>query len=75
VLKNVDGSLRNLDYCDESGSWEISGIPAGKYELLLDAEDDFPTDDFEVLEGSKALTVELENDQTLEVNLKLQKII
>ncbi len=75
VLKNIDGSLRNLDYCDESGSWEISGIPAGKYELLLDAEDDFPTDDFEVLEGSKALTVELENDQTLEVNLKLQKII
>lgn len=75
VLKNVDGSLRNLDYCDESGSWEISGIPAGKYELLLDAEDDFPSDDFDVLEGSKALTVELENDQTLEVNLKLQKII
>lgn len=74
VLKNTDGTLRNLDYCDEDGSWEISGIPVGKYELLLDAEDDFPSADFEVLEGSKALTVELENDQTLEVNLKLRRI-
>lgn len=74
VLKNLDGSLRNLDYCDEQGSWEISGIPSGKYELLLDAENDFPDTEFEVTEGSKALTVELENDQTLEVNLKLQRL-
>lgn len=74
VLKNLDGTVRDLTYCDSNGNWELNTIPAGKYELLLDANNDFPIESFKVTEGSKEQTVELSADQTLEINMTLKKL-
>lgn len=74
VLKNVDATTRDLAYCDADGNWELNDIPAAKYQLLLDANNDFPATEFEVTQGSKELTVELSADQTLEINLELKKL-
>ncbi len=74
VLKNLDGTIRDLTYCDSNGNWELNDIPVGKYQLLLDANNDFPVAEFEVTEGSKEQTVELSADQTLEINMTLKKL-
>jgi hypothetical protein len=42
--------------------------------LVLDANNDFPTTDYEVTEGSKEVTVELAADQTAEINLTVQPL-
>jgi len=74
VLKNLDATTRDLTYCDTDGNWELNDIPVAKYQLLLDANNDFPSNEFEVAQGSKELTVELSADQTLEINLELKKL-
>ncbi|WP_146193388.1 hypothetical protein [Flavobacterium sediminis] len=72
LLKNIDGSIQDLTYCDANGSWELNHLPAGRYELLLDAENDFPTDTYQVTEGSKEQVVELQDDQTVEINITVE---
>ncbi|MGV7106002.1 hypothetical protein [Flavobacterium sp. U410] len=72
LLKNIDGSIQDLTYCDANGSWELNHLPAGRYELLLDAENDFPTDTYQVTEGSKEQVVELQDDQTVEINIVVE---
>ncbi|MCO6174713.1 hypothetical protein NHF50_06610 [Flavobacterium sp. NRK F10] len=72
LLKNIDGSIQDLTYCDANGSWELNHLPAGRYELLLDAENDFPTDTYQVTEGSKEQVVELQDDQTVEINIMVE---
>lgn len=74
VLKNLDGTTRDLTYCDANGNWELNSVPVEKYELVLDANNDFPTTDYEVTEGSKEVTVELAADQTVEINLTIQPL-
>lgn len=75
VLKNyLDDTLRDLTYCDANGNWELNSVPVGKYKLVLDANNDFPTTDYEVTEGSKEVTVELAADQTAEINLTIQPL-
>lgn len=69
MLKRVDGFIQDITYCDANGNWELNNLPAGRYELLLDAENDFPADTYQVTEGSKELMVELQDDQTVEINL------
>ena len=69
MLKRVDGFIQDITYCDTAGNWELNNLPAGRYELLLDAENDFPADTYQVIEGSKELMVELQDDQTVEINL------
>lgn len=69
MLKRIDGSVQNITYCDANGNWELNNLPAGRYELLLDAENDFPADTYQVTKGSKELMVELQDDQTVEINL------
>lgn len=75
ILKNLDGSIRDLTYCDLNGNWELNNIPVAKYQLLLDANNDFPSTEFQVSEGSKEQTVQLSADQILEINLSLQLIV
>lgn len=72
LLKNIDGSIQDLTYCDTNGNWELNHLPAGRYELLLDAENDFPTDTYQVTEGSKEQVVELQDDQTVEINIVVE---
>jgi hypothetical protein len=74
TLKNTDGTLRDLTYCDTNGDWELTTVPTGKYELLLDTNNDFNDTLFEVLEGNKEQVIKLTPDQTLEVNLKVHKL-
>lgn len=74
MLKRVDGFIQDLTYCDTNGTWELNNLPAGRYELLLDADNDFPSDQFAVMEGSKEQVVELEDGQTIEINLELKKL-
>ncbi len=69
MLKRVDGFIQDITYCDAAGNWELNNLPAGRYELLLDVENDFPADTYQVIEGSKELMVELQDDQTVEINL------
>ncbi|ESU28718.1 hypothetical protein FLJC2902T_13090 [Flavobacterium limnosediminis JC2902] len=75
LLKHIDGSIKDLTYCESlDGTWELNNIPAGKYELLLDADNDFPNSEFTIMEGQKDQVVELEDDQTIEVLLEVKKI-
>ncbi|HEX8574880.1 MAG TPA: hypothetical protein VF677_01160 [Flavobacterium sp.] len=74
VLKNLDGTIRDLTYCDANGNWELNDIPVAKYQLLLDANNDFPAAQFEVIEGSKEQTIEFSGNQTLEINLTLRPV-
>lgn len=74
VLKRVDGIIQDLTYCDTSGTWELNNLPAGRYELLLDADDDFPSNQFVVMEGSKEQVVELEDGQSIEINLEVKRL-
>ncbi|HEU4495926.1 MAG TPA: hypothetical protein VFR70_02630, partial [Flavobacterium sp.] len=74
MLKNLDGTTHDLTYCDARGNWELNDIPAAKYQLLLDADNDFPAPQFQVIQGSKEHMIELSGGQTLEVNLTLNSI-
>ncbi len=67
VLKRIDGAIQDLTYTDTSGYWELNNLPAGRFELLLDADGDFET--YQVTAGSKEQVVELDDDQILEVDL------
>ncbi|HEX9981605.1 MAG TPA: carboxypeptidase-like regulatory domain-containing protein [Flavobacterium sp.] len=68
-LKNLDGSIRDLAYTGDAGEWELTAIPAGRYELLLDATNQLPDTEFMVVEGSKSLAVTLEDGQAMEIDL------
>lgn len=74
LLKKIDGSIQDMTYCDVNGKWELKNLPTGKFELLLDAQNDFPETEYIVMEGSKELMVVLEINTAKEVNLKVKKI-
>lgn len=74
LLKKIDGSIQDMTYCDVNGKWELKNLPAGKFELLLDAQNDFPETEYIVMEGSKEQMVVLEINTAKEVNLKVKKI-
>ncbi|WP_417558509.1 carboxypeptidase-like regulatory domain-containing protein [Mesoflavibacter zeaxanthinifaciens] len=74
VLKRIDGSIQDLTYTDTNGQWELNNLPAGRFELLLDADNDFPSDTYQVSSGSKEQVVELADDQTVQVDLTIDII-
>jgi hypothetical protein len=74
VLKRIEGGIEDLTYSDEHGKWELNHLPSGRYELLIDTENDFPTETFFVAEGSKEQVVELANDQTVEIHLVIKRV-
>ena len=74
LLRRVDGFIQDMSYSDGEGTWKINDIPEGRYELLLDADDDFPANQFAVISGFKQQMVELENGQLREVNLELKRL-
>lgn len=75
VLKTIDGATQNLTYTNaESGTWELDAIPAGRYELLLDADNDFPDEQYQVIQGQKDQVVELQDGQGVEVNLEVKRL-
>ena len=74
VLKKIDGATQDITYCNTNGTWELNNIPAGRYELFLDANNDFPSDAFEVTTGSKQQVVELADDQVIEIDLTVAPV-
>ncbi|MFV0572184.1 MAG: carboxypeptidase-like regulatory domain-containing protein [Xanthomarina gelatinilytica] len=74
VLKRIDGSIQDLTYTDTNGQWELNNLPTGRFELLLDADNDFPSDTYQVSSGSKEQVVELADDQTVQVDLTIDII-
>lgn len=74
LLKRIDGFIQDMTYCDIDGKWELNNLSIGKYELLLDANDDFSSDSYQITEGSKEQVVELQNDQATEINITLELI-
>jgi hypothetical protein len=74
VLKKIDGATQDITYCNTNGTWELNNIPAGRYELFLDANNDFPADTFEVTTGSKQQVVELEDGQVIEIDLTVAPV-
>lgn len=74
LLKRIDGTIQDITYCDTEGKWELNHLPAGKYELFLDANDDFSEGTFIVIQGSKEQVVELEDDQLIEIQLVVKKL-
>lgn len=71
VLKKNDGSLFDLTYTDKDGNWELGGIPAGTYELNLDANDQIGAGGFLITDGQIIQPVTLAADQAMEVNLSV----
>ncbi|WP_211165425.1 hypothetical protein [Flavobacterium silvaticum] len=74
VLKRLDHVIQDLTYSTPDGNWELNTIPIGNYELFIDANDDLPTDAYEVVSGSRAIGVQLHADQVLEANLEVQHV-
>lgn len=75
VLKTIDGDIQDLTYSDDNGNWELEQLPAGKYELFLDFNNDFPETAYQVTQGEKEQVVELENTTTTEVNITYATLV
>jgi len=71
ILKRIDGIIEDITYSNVSGNWELSNLPAGKYELLLDVDDDFLHAGLIVLDGSKEQVIELVDDEIKEISLRV----
>lgn len=71
VLKKMDNTVKELTYCDANGNWELNDIAVGKYQLELDANNDFPNTTYHVTVGAKNQLVELSSDQVIEINLTI----
>lgn len=75
VLKQFNGEIIAIDYKDATtGDFELLNLEPGNYELLLDADNNLPSEQYEVVEGAKAITLELVEDQVLEVNLEVNRL-
>ena len=75
TLKTLEGLVQEITICDEDGNWEITALPAGKYELLIDSTNKFASGVYLVTNGEKANLIELEKAQTQEFNLTVTYII
>ncbi|CAM4344097.1 hypothetical protein [Flavobacterium terrigena] len=74
VLKQFNGEIKAIDYKDSTGKYELLNLEPGNYELLLDADNNLRSDQYEIIDGAKAITLELEENQTLEVNLEVHGV-
>lgn len=75
MLKTLAGLVQDVTLTNEDGEWELKNIPAGSYDLLLDATNVFPEDEYTVISGEKNQTVTLLENQEMEVDLKIEKIV
>ena len=75
TLKTLEGLVQEVTICDEDGNWEITALPAGKYELLIDSTNKFSNGVYLVTNGQKENLIELEKAQTQEFNITVTDII
>jgi hypothetical protein len=74
ALKTTEGILQDTTNCDENGEWELTNIPIGSFELLLDYSNVLTKDRYEILEGNKQITLKLVENQLVETNLIVSKV-
>jgi len=53
MLKTLAGLVQDVTLTNEDGEWELKNIPAGTYDLLLDATNVFPEAEYEIISGEK----------------------
>lgn len=71
LVKNKEGFIRDFTYTDEVGNWKITGLAPGKYELIIDANDDLPDDRYEFVEGERQQEIEVSAGSLLEINVSI----
>lgn len=74
LLKKIDGNTQDFTYIDSNGVWELNNIPTGKFELIIDANDDFNDAEYNVMSGQKANAVILADNEVKEYNLEVKKL-
>ena len=72
-LNKADGAIQDLTSNDDNGNWEINNLPAGEYELIIDYDNDYASNNYLVMTGSKQQTVELIDDQIIEINISFEQ--
>ena len=73
VLKNLNGTIVDLTYADSDGNWEMGPVPADKCELLIDATNKLPDEQFVIINGSKEHAVTLEDGNVYEFTLEVKR--
>ena len=68
ILKKYGGDIT------KNGEWELKNIPAGTFDLQLDANNFFTPVAYEILEGTKQQTLVIVAEQVVEVNLTVKKL-
>jgi hypothetical protein len=71
LVKNKEGFIKDFTYTNENGDWRITGLAPGKYELIIDANDDLPDDRYEFVEGEKRQEIEISEGSFLEINVSV----
>ena len=74
VLKTIEGDIQDIAYTYGTEQWDMTKIPAGKYELDIDTEDVLPDSEYQIMAGFKQQTVELEDEEIKEIILVVKKI-
>ena len=74
MLKTLTGLVQDVTLSTNNGKWEILNIPAGTYDLFLDATNVFNPSIYQVVTGTKTQVIQLEEDQVLEINLTFNKL-
>jgi len=71
LLKDMQGAVIDFTYADSKGEWSLDNIPAGKYELRIDADNEY--DEITYITGPKNIVLTLEDNQVKEYNLDVKK--
>ncbi|WP_185289637.1 carboxypeptidase-like regulatory domain-containing protein [Chryseobacterium lactis] len=71
LVKNKEGFIKDFTYTNENGDWRITGLAPGKYELIIDANDDLPDDRYEFVEGERRQEIEISEGSFLEINVSV----
>lgn len=71
-LSKIDGTVADITFCNADGRWEFSKVPVGKYELNMDADNDFERKKLQVIEGNLKQVVIVNENIALEIKLVLQ---
>lgn len=75
LLKNIDGSVKDFTYISQdNGTWELDNLPAGKFELIIDANNDLKETEYKIVSGQKANAVELVDNDVQEFTLEVEKL-
>lgn len=74
VLKTLDGDIQDIAYTYGVIEWRMDNLPAGKYDLLIDADNLLPANEYAYVEGFKQQTVELADAETKQIEVVVERL-